>query len=65
MAVRDNLLPKCFICETTPAGGIAEGIMIGRGFLCTSCEMAIVRLRWNDDEDYDYYANRLKQVWHL
>lgn len=62
MAVKDNLLPKCIICEATPAGGIAEGVLIGKKFLCTSCEMAIVGLSWNDD-DYEYYANRLKQAW--
>lgn len=62
MVVEDNILPKCIICGETPAGGISQGILIGRKFLCTSCERAIVGLGWND-EDYEYYVNRLKQVW--
>ncbi|MGI6553947.1 MAG: sigma factor G inhibitor Gin [Bacillota bacterium] len=62
MAVKDNLLPKCVICGFTPYKGIHGGILIGKNFLCSSCERAIVQLK-SDDDYYQYYINRLKKMW--
>lgn len=62
MAVKDNLLPKCVICKTTPFKGIHGGILIGKKFLCIDCETSIVGLESGDDI-YDYYLNGLKQMW--
>jgi hypothetical protein len=62
MGAGDNLLPKCLICENTPSGGIADGVFIGKRFLCASCEIRIVTLRWND-EDYQFYSQGLRRLW--
>ena len=62
MAVKDNLLPKCIVCGSTPYKGIHGGIWIGKQFLCFSCEAAIVQLDAGDDY-YKFYMESLKQIW--
>lgn len=62
MADKDNLVPKCFVCGLTPYKGIHGGILIGKGFLCSLCEAVIVQLDAND-EDYQFYVERLKRIW--
>jgi len=62
MAVKDNLVPKCCVCGLTPYKGIHGGILIGKRFLCTSCEAAIVRLSI-DDENYHFYLDGVKRIW--
>lgn len=62
MADKGNLIPKCFVCGLTPKKGIHGGILIGKRFLCTSCEVAIVQLN-ADDEYYQFYVDGLKKIW--
>lgn len=62
MPDQDNLVPKCFICGLTPYKGICGGILIGKRFLCSSCEAAIVKLD-SEDEGYQFYVNGLKEMW--
>lgn len=62
MAQNSNLVPKCISCERTPEGGIREGVLIGKKFLCSKCEGKITRLSV-DDENYAFFTERLKKVW--
>ncbi|NLJ99840.1 MAG: hypothetical protein GX318_01205 [Clostridia bacterium] len=60
---KDNLLPKCIACESTPPGGINDGILICRKFLCTACEEDIIK---TPIEDSNYLRHRecLKKMWY-
>ncbi len=58
------LLPRCVICEETPPGGIAGGIVVSGCFLCTRCEKEIVRLRI-DDSRYANLKEKIKKMWGL
>lgn len=62
MAVKDNLIPKCIVCGSTPYKGIHGGIFIGKHFLCYTCEEEILRLE-SGDRAYQYYLRGLKQIW--
>ena len=58
----DNLLPKCIVCDDTPQGGIKEGILVSRRFICFTCERKIIKSTI-DDHEYLYYKECLKKVW--
>lgn len=62
MAVKDNLIPKCIVCGSTPYKGLHGGIFIGKYFLCYTCEEEILRLE-SGDRSYQYYLRGLKQIW--
>lgn len=62
MAVKDNLIPKCIVCGSTPYKGIHGGIFIGKEFLCYTCEGEIVLLE-SGSEGYEYYLKGLKEIW--
>ncbi len=62
MTVKDNLIPKCIVCGSTPYKGIHGGIFIGKEFLCYTCEEEIVLLE-SGDERSQYYLNGLKVIW--
>ncbi len=56
------LLPVCMICEQTPPGGIAGGMLVSGRFLCTRCEREIVRVRVGDSR-YTQLKEKLKKLW--
>lgn len=56
------LLPICMICEETPPGGIAEGIVVSGYFLCMRCEKEIVRTRVGDSR-YPDLKEKIKKMW--
>jgi hypothetical protein len=50
------------ICEQTPPGGIAGGILVSGRFLCTWCEREIVSVQI-DDSRYTQLKEKLKKLW--
>mgnify|MGYP002410389057 CR=1 FL=1 len=59
---RGVLLPICMICEETPSGGIAGGILVSGCFLCMRCEKEIVRTRVGDSRYFDL-KEKIKKIW--
>ncbi|WEK54254.1 MAG: sigma factor G inhibitor Gin [Candidatus Cohnella colombiensis] len=47
----------CIVCEQPKA----EGITIIQAFICTSCELAIVRTKV-EDEQYPFFVKQLRQL---
>lgn len=56
------LLPVCVICEQTPPMGIADGIVVSGRFLCSRCEMDIVRAQVGDSR-YSRLKEKIKKLW--
>ncbi len=55
------VLPRCWICDQVPSGGIRDGIRLKKAFICSGCERIIVQSDVASGQ-YQIFINRLKKI---
>jgi len=58
---KDNLLPKCILCNQVPELGIKDGFFLLGQFVCSKCEEKILTLSYHDPT-YNAMVQQLKDV---
>ncbi|SMB86978.1 Inhibitor of sigma-G Gin [Desulfonispora thiosulfatigenes DSM 11270] len=58
---KNNLLPKCVLCEKVPQLGINDGFLLSRQFICSDCEKIILSLDYNDKK-YQELVEKLRLI---
>jgi len=61
VGTKDNLLPKCILCNKVPENGIRDGFLLLNQFICSSCEDIILSLSYNDPI-YNEMVQQLKDA---
>ncbi len=57
-----RLLPLCIICNSTPPGGLRDGIYLEKAFICSICEQEILFTQ-RQEKRYGEIVRALKRLW--
>lgn len=58
---KDNLLPRCVLCDKVPEMGLNDGFLLSGQFICSKCEKIILSLDY-DDPTYREVVEKLRKI---
>ena len=54
-----KIYPTCSLCNTVPELGLYDGLYLGRGFICTTCEQRMLKTT-PENEEYEWFIREIR-----